>query len=376
MSRAKLSLRHVRVRRGGAEIVNLPHLDVLEGEVLVIIGPNGAGKSILLETLALLQRPSDGQVLFEGGAVDGRELALRRRMAVVFQDPLLLRRSVTDNVAMGLRLRGAARSVRRERVAHWMRRFGIAHLERRSASTLSGGEAQRTSLARAFALEPEVLLLDEPFSALDQPTREELLDDLSAALRETGVTTVFVTHDRDEAMRLGGRLVVLMNGQIRQLGPMAEVFGSPVDAEVAAFVGVETMVPAKVLSFEGGLAQLEAAGHPVEVVASSAPPGDVLLCLRPEEVVLHLPTDSAAPTSARNRLRGTVKRILLAAGQARLTVDCGFPLVVMITKRSLEDLGLEVESEVVASFKATAAHLIPRAGRGGPAAEPLRPEVC
>ena len=136
MSEPKLSLRDVRVRRGKAELVRVPHLDVLAGEVLVIVGPNGAGKSILLETLALLQSPTDGQVLFEGQAVDGRELALRRRMAVVFQDPLLLRRSVADNVAMGLRLRGVSRSARREKAAHWMHRFGIDHLSRRSAPTL------------------------------------------------------------------------------------------------------------------------------------------------------------------------------------------------------------------------------------------------
>lgn len=360
MSRAKLSLRDVRVRRGKAELVRVPHLDVLEGEVLVIIGPNGAGKSVLLETLALLQRPSEGEVLFEGQPVQGRELALRRRMAVVFQDPLLLHRSVADNVAMGLRLRGEPRATRRQKTARWMERFGIAHLAGRSAQTLSGGEAQRVSLARAFALEPEVLLLDEPFSALDQPTREELLDDLSAVLRETAVTSVFVTHDRDEAMRLGGRMLVLMNGDIRQVGPTAEVFASPVDAEVAAFVGVETVVPARVLSFDDGLAVLDVAGQRVEVATASPPPHDVLLCLRPEEVVLHLPTDGVAPTSARNRLRGRVRRVVLVAGQARLTVDCGFPLVAMITKRSLEDLGLDVGSEVFASFKATAAHLIPR----------------
>ena len=147
MSEPKLSLRDVRVRRGKADIVKVPHLDVLEGEVLVIVGPNGAGKTILLETLDLLQRPSAGRVLFEGQPVDGRELALRRRMAVVFQDPLLLRRSVADNVAMGLRLRGAPRSVRREKAAHWMGRFGIAHLAGRSAVTISGGEAQRANLA-------------------------------------------------------------------------------------------------------------------------------------------------------------------------------------------------------------------------------------
>ena len=361
MTQAKLSLRDVRVRRGRAELVKVTHLDVLEGEVLVIIGPNGAGKSILLETLALLQRPTAGRVLFEGQPVDGRQLALRRRMAVVFQEPLLLRRSVADNVVMGLRLRGVPRSVRRQRAAAWMGRFGIAHLARRSAITISGGEAQRTNLARAFALEPEVLLLDEPFSALDEPTRDELLDDLSAALRDTGVTTVFVTHDRDEAMRLGDQVAVLMGGVIRQVGTPAEVFAAPVDEEVAAFVGVETIVAGRVRSLADGLATLDLGGVAVEAVSSTLEPAaEVLVCLRPEDVVIEPAGPDSRRTSARNHLRGSVTRITPLGGQVRVMVDCGFPLVALITKQSLEDLRLKVGDEAVASFKASAVHLIPR----------------
>ncbi len=361
MSQPKLSLRDVRVRLGKAEIVHVPHLDVLTGEVLVIVGPNGAGKSILLETLALLHRPRQGRVLFEGQPVDGRELALRRRMAVVFQDPLLLRRSVADNVAMGLRLRGAPRSVRREKAAHWMGRFGIAHLAGRSAVTISGGEAQRANLARAFALDPEVLLLDEPFSALDQPTREELLDDLSAALRDTGVTAVFVTHDRAEALRLGDRVAVMMGGSIRQVGTTEEVFAAPVDEEVAAFVGVETIVGGRVQSLVDGLATIDVGGAAVQAMAPALDPeAEVLVCLRPEDVILEPAGLESHPTSARNHLRGTVRRITTVGGQVRVVLDCGFTLVAIITKRSLEELGLGVGDEVAASFKATAVHVIPR----------------
>jgi molybdopterin-binding protein len=361
VSQPKLSLRDVRVRRGRAEIVNASHLDVLTGEVLVIVGPNGAGKSILLETLALLHKPHQGRVLFEGQPVDGRELALRRRMAVVFQDPLLLRRSVAANVAMGLTLRGVPRSVRRQKAAHWMRRFGIDHLARRSAPTLSGGEAQRTNLARAFALEPEVLLLDEPFSALDPPTREGLLDDLSVALRETAVTTVFVTHDRAEALRLGDRVAVMMDGSLRQVGTAAEVFSAPVDEEVAAFVGVETIVRGRVQSLADGLATIDVGGTAVQAMVPGLDSGgEVLVCLRPEDVVLEPAGLDTRPTSARNHLRATVRRITTVGGQVRVVLDCGFTLVALITKQSLEEMSLGAGDEVVASFKATAAHVIPR----------------
>ena len=369
MTQAKLSLRDVRVRRGRSELVNVPQLDVLEGEVLVIIGPNGAGKSVLLETLALLQGPTAGHVLFEGQPVRGRQLGLRRRMAVVFQESAMLRRSLADNVAMGLRLRGVPRSVRRERVQRWMERFGIDHLAHRSALTVSGGEAQRANLARAFAVEPEVLLLDEPFSALDQPTRDDLLEDLSAALRETGVTTVFVTHDRTEALRLGDRLAVMMGGAIRQMGTAVEVFAAPVDEEVAAFVGVENIVAGRVRSLADGLATLELGGATVEsagrppvwAVASSPEVGsEVLVCLRPEDVVIEPGGRDSHRTSARNHLHGSITRITPLGGQVRVVVDCGFPLVALITKQSLEDLGLKVGDEAVASFKASGVHLIPR----------------
>jgi tungstate transport system ATP-binding protein len=361
VSQPKLSLRDVRVRRGKADIIKVPHLDVLAGEVLVIIGPNGAGKSVLLETLALLQRPAQGRVLFEGQPVDGRELALRRRMAVVFQDPLLLRRSVADNVAMGLQLRGAPRSVRRQKATHWMSRFGIDHLAKRSAVTISGGEAQRANLARAFALDPEVLLLDEPFSALDQPTREDLLDDLSDALRDTGVTTVFVTHDRAEALRLSDRVAVMMGGSIRQVGTAEEVFAAPVDEEVAAFVGVENIAQGRLQSLADGLATIDVGGVAVQAMAPGLDSGgEVLVCLRPEDVVLEPARLDSHTTSARNHLRGTVRRITTLGGQVRVVLDCGFTLVALITKQSLEEMGLTVGDEVVASFKATAVHVIPR----------------
>ncbi|MGB2694701.1 MAG: ABC transporter ATP-binding protein [Dehalococcoidia bacterium] len=356
---AKLSLRDIVVRRGDIEILRVPELDVLDGEVLALLGPNGAGKSTLLQVLALLEHPAEGVVHVDGGPVAGRELALRRRLAVVFQESLLLNRSVEANVALGLSLRGLPRSERTSRVHRWLTRFGIEELAGRSARSLSGGEAQRASLARAFVLEPEVLLLDEPFSALDQPTREALLEELASAVRETGVTTVFVTHNRDEAARLADRIAVLSEGRLRQVGPTVEVFSAPADETVAAYVGVETVAPARVLSNDDGLVTLQVGGMQVEAVANGFASGEALVCLRPEDVVL-AQADAHVSDSARNHLRGVVRRITMTGSEARIELDCGFRLVASITRRSLDELGIDVGTTLVASFKATAVHLIPR----------------
>jgi len=234
---AHVRLADVVVRRGGRDVLRIDALDVRRGEILVVVGPNGAGKSTLVTTLALLERPAAGTLFLDGEPVDWRHGALeaRRRLAIVFQEPLLFDTSVYDNVATGLKLRGVPGREHRPRVERWLTRLGIAHLARQQARTLSGGEAQRASLARALVIEPELLLLDEPFAALDPPTREALADDLLALLRETATTTILVTHDRDEALDMGDRLAVIVGGRLAQVDQPDRVVQAPASADVAAF---------------------------------------------------------------------------------------------------------------------------------------------
>jgi tungstate transport system ATP-binding protein len=360
----KLAVEGLLVRRAGRIVVDVPDLRIAPAEVLTVVGPNGAGKTTLLVHLALLERPTQGTVRFEGVPVRSRVLSLRRRMAVVFQDPLLLDRSVRANVEVGLRLRGIPAAERRARVNRWLGAFAIDHLAHRSARTLSGGEAQRVALARAFALEPEVLLLDEPFSALDAPTRAAITNDLAGALAATRTTTVLVTHDHDEAARLGNRVAVMIGGRIRQVGTPAAVFGAPADEAVAAFVGIETIVEAVVSARSDGLVLLHAAGHAIEALDPDAAFDRALVCLRPEDVSLALSPlpgpEGGTPGSARNRLSGRVSRVVPSGADARVEVNCGFPLVARITRRSLDELALEPGRPVIATFKATAVHLIPK----------------
>lgn len=357
-----LRMKNVTVRFGNRVVLDVPSLAITSGEVLAIMGPNGAGKSTLLLSLALLRKPTTGEIHIGGEMVHwGSDLLrLRRRMAVVFQEPLLLDTTVQENVAIGLRLRGQKGPGVERAVQHWLERFGIAHLARRQARTLSGGEAQRTSLARALVLAPEVLLLDEPFAALDPPTRAGVTADLQAILRETALTTVMITHDRDEALTLGDRLGVLIGGQLRQLGIAEEVFSSPVDADVAAFVGIETVVHGAILAQEEGIARVLLGDRIVEAVTVLPVGSPVLACIRPEDITLLRGVESEKVSSARNCLPGVLDRVIPLGVQVRVVVDCGFPVVALITRRSAGELGLSPGQPVYVSFKASAVHLIYR----------------
>lgn len=348
------------VMKGGRAILDVPHLCLRTGEILAVIGPNGAGKSTLLQAMALLERPSRGQVLFAGVPAAGRELQLRRRIAVAFQEPLLLDASVEYNVTLGLKMRGVSRKERRQRALAWLERFGIAHLAHRSARSLSGGEAQRVNLARAFALEPEALFLDEPFAGLDQVSREALIDDLQRVLHETGTATLLVTHDRAEALQLGHRVAVMIDGRLRQVGTAADVFNAPVDSDVASFVGMENILAGCVVGVREGIATVQVGQSTIETVVSGHPQGEVLACVRPEDITLASPAALDCPTATHNRLRGTVQVVKPAGPNVRVVVDCGVPLAALITRRSSEELSLTPGAQVAALIEADRVHLIYR----------------
>lgn len=230
------------VRRGGRTVLDVPSFGLSEGEVVAVIGPNGSGKSTLLQALALLLPAPCTAYHFAGRKAElpSEALEIRRQMAVVFQRPLLVSGTVYDNVALGLRLRRVPEAEIKRRVQEALDMFAVAELARRDARALSGGEAQRVSLARALVLNPRVLFLDEPFSALDVLTRSAILHDLRPALRGRGVTALFVTHDFTEIPPLADRMAVLMAGRVVQTGTPREVFRAPADAQVERLVRAAT----------------------------------------------------------------------------------------------------------------------------------------
>ena len=361
MAEALLALEKILVRYGESFSLEVSSLAVERGEVLAVIGPNGAGKSTLLRVMGLLQKPTQGKIYFHNGeGIPTNGLAIRRRMASVFQEPLLLNASVYENAALGLKLRGLDSRAAEQRVLPWLERLRISQLAKRQARSLSGGEAQRTSLARALALAPEILLLDEPFSPLDPPTRESLLLDLERILRETRITTVFVTHDRDEASMLADRVAVLIDGKIHQVGRAADVFLRPINEAVAHFVGVDNKLSGVVEAVSEGMAQVRFNGDRVEVAGDCQTGEQVLLCLRPEDITLS-PADEDCKSRADNRLIAKLVKIIPWGAHYRVELLCGDSrLVALTTRPSFLELDLQEGNDVVASFKATAVHVIRR----------------
>ncbi|NKE07146.1 ABC transporter ATP-binding protein [Mesobacillus selenatarsenatis] len=231
-----ITVKNLEVRAGRKSLLSIPHFDIQSGEVLGIMGPNGAGKSTFIKALSLLEKPTQGAIFFKGEDISNDlTLEMRRKFAVAMQQPLLLDTTVFQNVAIGLKLRNLPRTEVRQKVAYWLNKFQISHLAKKQAVHLSGGEAQRVNLARAMVLEPEVLFLDEPFSALDFPTKVQLLKDIKSIIEQTKTTTVFVSHDLMELKYLAGTLAILMDGELKQTGPTEEVLSSP-NASASTFI--------------------------------------------------------------------------------------------------------------------------------------------
>ncbi|MFJ5674364.1 glycine betaine/L-proline ABC transporter ATP-binding protein [Streptomyces sp. NPDC093097] len=237
-----LSAQELREQTGCTAAVRDVSFDVRKGEAFVVMGLSGSGKSTLVRCLTRLIEPTGGVLEMDGEDVRAmdrtalRELR-RRRAAMVFQHfGLLPHRTVLDNVAYGLEIQGVGRAERRERAAEMVTKVGLAGLEKRRPGQLSGGQQQRVGLARALAVDPEILLFDEPFSALDPLIRRDMQEEVVRLHREEGRTMVFITHDLAEALRIGDRIALMRDGRIVQLGTPEEIVGSPADDYVRDFV--------------------------------------------------------------------------------------------------------------------------------------------
>ncbi|MFP4197618.1 MAG: tungstate ABC transporter ATP-binding protein WtpC [Methanomassiliicoccales archaeon] len=323
-------------------------LEIRDDEYFVILGPTGSGKTLLLEVMAGFYTPDRGRVEYRG-----KDYTLlppnERDFAFVYQDYMLFpHMTVRENIAYGLRMRKIDSPGRVEEMASAV---GVDHLMHRSPLTLSGGEQQRVAIARALVLNPQVLLLDEPYGGLDNQTTVSLRAMVKELHNEFGGTVVHVTHDQEEAVILGDRVAVMRGGEVVQVGSPQEIMRRPSSRFVAEFVGTGNIFR--------GLSRVDAGASLVQVDGvelHSAEPmeGEVTLTVRPEDIIL---AREEVRTTARNNFRGEVVDILDRGIFHEVRVDIGVPLVAFVTRQSIEDMDIEVGGDLHVMFKASAVHL-------------------
>lgn len=352
----------------------------LDDSWTVLFGPSGAGKSTLLRCLAGLERPEKGRIRFGSETwFDARERIFippqRRHIGYVFQDYALFPHlKVRDNITYNLH--ETSKVDKKERLENLLNLFHLKGLENRYPGQLSGGEKQRVAIARTLIRRPRLLLLDEPLTALDTPTREQLRGELRSLLKDFGILTILVTHDRVEAISLGNRMVVMADGQVLQTGSVSEVFSKPVNTLAAKVVGMETVVPGRVVEASEGLITVEVANTRIVACGLSTPDSQphCFVCIRAEDVFLEqaMPATKSSP---RNHLKGRVVSINMEGPMVRVLTSVNPPvppfekgghgefrflLTAIITKQASQELSLHEGKEIIASVKATSVHVIPR----------------
>jgi len=326
-------------------------LDVADGEYLMILGPTGAGKTILLETIAGIYSPDKGKVY-----LNDRDITTlpprKRNIGMVYQDYMLFPHlNVEQNIKYGMRSRKLSKQEISQKVDKLANLLGVAHLLQRHPGTLSGGEQQRITIARALIMEPEVLLLDEPLGALDSKTRIKLREELRRIHSFTHTTMIHVTHSFDEAFLLGSQMAIMNDGEIVQVGEPSEVFRKPNCKFVAEFLGVTNVFRGESV-IDNGIAYINING--LRVASATIRDGQVYTSVRPEDVLLSIkPTES----SARNSFKGEIQDISDTGTIVRITVNVGVPFVAAITRRSFLDMGLNQGMEVFLTFKAVDVHV-------------------
>lgn len=325
---------------------------VSEGEYFVVLGPTGAGKTVLLESIAGLYPIKSGEIWLRGKEV--RELEPEKRgVSIVYQDHVLFPHlSVKDNVIFGLRLRKEKHQEIKVTLDWITDLLSISHLLHRKPETLSGGERQKVALARALSTKPEVLLLDEPLSALDPEARENVQQELRQLHRVLNITTVHVTHDFEEAIALGHRIAVIGEGHLKQVGTPEQIFRQPNSEFVARFAMTRNIFLGEAVHKANGDNIFRTEG--TEFVSAANIEGTCHASIRPEDILISL---EPIRSSARNCFPGTITGIIDKGSTLYITVSLPPGISCLVTRHSFEELGLEEGKRVYVTFKASSVHL-------------------
>jgi len=356
----------VSIRLGEFTLTDVS-FEVGTGEYFVILGPTGSGKTVLVECIVGLHQPSHGRIILEDRDVTNL-LPEKRGVAYVPQDYCLFpHMTVEQNIGFGLRIRRADSAHITRQVRRLSEILQITHLLRRRPVNLSGGEKQRTALARALAVEPTLLLLDEPFAAVDERTREMLCDQFKVVQRELGTTTVHVSHNFEEALSVADRIGIFERGRLVQVGTPDEVFLRPASEFVAHFTGARNVIDGEVVRRDGGFA-FRGCGVTVPVAATRE--GPAKLVVRPEELRIVTRLASGGPT-----LQGTVARVSDRGASVRVGITvAGGEWSLLVPKREARGLGLAMGQTVSFEIPSEALHLICQADPSADAALPQAAE--
>jgi putative spermidine/putrescine transport system ATP-binding protein len=344
-----LELAGVRKRYGGVVALHETSLRVAEGSLVFLLGPSGCGKTTTLRLVSGFIEPDAGEIRIRGARVDGTPPE-RRGLGMVFQHYALFPHlTVADNVAFGLRMRRVAAPERHRRVARALELVRLAGLEARYPRALSGGQQQRVALARAIVVEPTLLLLDEPLSNLDLKLREEMRAEIRTLQRALGITTLFVTHDQDEALTMADEIVVMAAGRVVQAGSPAALYERPASRFVAHFIGESNLTPGRVEAVLGaGAWRVDAGGLPVVATgAGEWKPGDaVVVLVRPERIRL-----GAAGPDGPNRFAGRVEECAFRGASRRYRVRLPTGTVWSVDEPALGEPGHPVGAAVQAAWR-------------------------
>lgn len=327
-------------------------LRVESGEYFVILGPTGAGKTLLLELIAGFHALDSGKIW-----IDGKEVTSlppeKHELAFVYQDySLFPHMNVKKNIEFGMRMK---KLKSKEKLFEIARDLKITHLLDRYPLNLSGGEQQRVALARALVTDPEILLLDEPLSALDPRTQESARELLSTLHKNKKLTVLHVTHDQIEARIMADKIAIIMDGKLMQVGVPEEIFEKPVDSRVASFVGFENMLNGRVISVDRGLLRIEVGEITIDALGDLEVGSQVHAFLRPENIAL---SKTSAQSSIRNSLQGRVTEVWVLGALVRVKVNCGVLLNALITRQSAEEMGILPGVPVYAQFKASSVYAL------------------
>jgi molybdate transport system ATP-binding protein len=332
-----------------------------ESSVLVLFGPSGSGKSTILRCIAGLERPSKGEICFNGQTwVDTEKKRYltpqNRHIGYLFQDYALFPHlTILNNIIYGLG--SVPRKQQYERAKSIMSSMQLEGLEKRFPKELSGGQQQRVALARALVCRPNLLLLDEPLSAIDEPTRDTLRLELKTLLKAVKVPTIVVTHDLKEAVILADEMIICSEGKTIQNGIPLEILARPKTLSAARIVGVDNTLPGTIVGADRNTLAVKIGDTSIMAVGESALHQNVLVCIRPEDI--NIIYKGGVSNGMSNLLSGSIIHIQEEGSVVRLTLECGFHLQSLMTRSNFIDMSLCLGMRINFSIKETSIHLIP-----------------